>query len=513
MKKAIFLLVIFVICFVSYGKAFEFYFWKDDWAWLWSSNYNPDDFFHSTVGSNWIARTGLFMHPYVLLLHKIIRDSSTWQVIGFLLKYTNSILSYFFIYSFTKKKNLAVLGAALFASYSGGIESYTWHKLNAFATSFILIGFTFFNEFLGTQKIKLFVLSYVSFVLAMFSYMGRSAGIAMVCVFFGILTIFEKNITTKARFIILTALLAIFIPYLFLVKWVSTQQLMPPGYFVSALQNSKYFFGIVGNLLKNPFIKANELGYLADLDKASYFLGYLLFIVGGILSLHFLVKRNNFVKLYLFFVGWIFLFYFPNWIYGGGGILTFLSSGHRYLSVSGIGVVMLWIMLFQKVKKIFLIIPMISMILINIIYSNYLINLESSVRNKNLVEPIYHELSKFMEPDKDVQLVIIDVPNFLASFIVGGWYPYTYAYYKGLTDVTKFPVVISRLGIGIQWACAKSKLEKQKIASIGGFSDNQNLENLDQSHVYAWKLNEKGELTNITSNFRSDLSLCGFNTK
>lgn len=504
----IFLLAIILISIASFGQALNSYFWKDDWAWLWSSNHNPQDFFHSTIGEDWIIRTGVFMHPYVLFLHRTIQNSQIWQLIGLILKIINSVLVYFLFHSITKKKYTAVWGALLYASFSGGIESYTWHKLNAVATAFVIIGFRYFNEFLNNQKIKNYLIAYSSFMLAMCSYLGRSAGIVSVCMLWGALVILDKSVRAKGKLIIGLSLSGMMIPYLFLVSWVGTRQTLPEGYIQLAISKNHQFFGIIGNLLKNPFIKINEIGYLASIDNQGILLGRSLLAIFILLGCIYAIKRFIFLRQALFFLGWIFLFYFPNWIYGGGGIDTILGSGHRYLAVSAIGVIGLWTILLSNLNKKIGFVIFSILLLLSLKYSDHVIKLESTVRNRHLVEPIYRQIFEYLKEDDKVELIVIDTPNVLASFVVGGWYPYTYAYHKGLDSLLKFPVVISRMGIGEQWACAKSVEEKKIVQGLGGFGDAQNLPQVSPNHIYAWSLSENGELTNRTDSFRSKVTEC-----
>jgi len=503
---ALLLFGIFYLCKKSYGNAFDFYFWKDDWAWLWSANYNPEDFYHTTVGGTWLVRTGVLMRLYVLKLHRLIQDSYQWQVAGFCLKCINSILFYFFIKSITKKKYLAVIGAFLFASYSGGIESYTWHKLNAVATGFVLLGFTFYHEFLRSLKLTRFLISYFFFICAFLSYMGRAAGLVPVAIFWGLLEIVKKD-SKLDKFKVLLSVVVIALPYLLLIRIVTSVQKPTNNFYIDVFKQYDIFFGIVGNLLKNPFVRIDELGYLANLDKLGFVLGLSLFILWGLIGLVYLRCRSEKLKYTLFFIGWIYMFYFPNWIWGGGGVLTTLGSGHRYLAVAGIGVVTLWVLFISSLTSRNALIATLVLLVLNLSYSDHLISLESSVRNRYLVEPIYYELNKAMEEDDDVQLIVIDTPNKLKSFVAGGWYPYTYAYYKGLTDIKKFPVVIAFWEYAAQWVCSNPE-QKDDMQAVGGFGDNRNLEYLDIEHIYAWYLDVDGKLDNKTDQIRQITKEC-----
>jgi len=507
LPSVVFIFLVIFVCYLSFGKALESFFWKDDWAWLWTANYNPGDFSHTTVGDIWFIRAGVFMYPYVLYFHKLITNSYYWQLIGLGLKIVNSFILYFLVLSVSKKKYLAILAAFIFASYSGGIESYTWYKLSALAASFVLLGFTFYSKFLETVSNRYLVFTFFSFVLAFMSNMGRPAGLIPVVVLWAILEFFGKDRTNRERKKIVISAFSILLPYLVLIKVVNFYSKTQPGLIIGSLQKIDVFFGVVGNLLKNPFTKYFEIGYLYEVDKLGIVLGIGLFIVGIILGIVYLVTRNRYVKYLTISIAWIYLFYYPNWIYGGGGITTILGSGHRYLALSGVGLVLLWVVLLSRFKKPFAIIFSLLLIFLNIRYSKHLISLESAVRNRNLVEPIYKELDAQMKNDDNVQLIVLHTPNILKSYVVQGWYPYTYAYYKGLKDITDFPVVFPYWDQGVEWVCASDE-DKRKVQTIGGFANNRKSNNINIEHIYAWNIDLNGQLKNRTEELRSVASNC-----
>lgn len=512
-KQAIFIVGVIVLCLISYGKALDFYFWKDDWAWLWSSNYNPADFFGTTVGTSWFVRTGLFMYPYVIYLYKYIQNSYIWQSFGLILKIVNSVALYFLIYSVTKKKYIAVIGSLVYASYSGGIESYTWHKLNALATFFVISGFTFYSRFLEKIDKKYFIYAYLFFLLAFFSYVGRSAGIVLVVIFWNTLLLLKKNLKVKyKRFLVLSSLLYI-IPYLLFSRYVLSVDASPQGYTKLVVGNINLFFGIIGNLLKNPLFKQNEMGGLSVLDKLSYFLGFGVFLCGIAFGISYLIKRTIYLLLLTVFTFWIYFFYITNWIFGGGGIFTLLGSGHRYLSVSGVGVIILYSLLIISLNKKVAIILTILSIILNLNYSKYLIGIENSLRSRELIIPIHKTILDKVPVGKIPRLLVIDTPNKLKSFVVLGWFPYTFSYYRGITDIQDFPTVFPTTESAYNWVCAKSNEERTQIQNTVGVIDYQNSKSFSRDDVYAWYLRENGQIDDKTENFRSNISNCLTSTK
>jgi hypothetical protein len=113
-----------------------------------------------------------------------------------------------------------------------------------------------------------------------------------------------------------------------------------------------------------------------------------------------------------------------------------------------------------------------------------------------------------MKNDNSVQLVVIDTPNILKSFVVGGWYPYTFAYYNNISEAKDYPVVIPYWEDAVRWVCADKILQK-KIQTNGGFGSNRDPnEIINKDHIYAWRLNVNGELINRTDQLRGILDNC-----
>jgi hypothetical protein len=518
-KSILFLLILWFLAKESYGKALEFYFWRDDWALLWTANFNPADFFGSTVGPNWQIRTGVLWYPYIIYLHKFIQNTFVWQYFGLILKFLNSLILYFFIFSLTKNKMTSVITALLYASYSGGIESYSWHRITALATTFALLGMTFYVKYIDSfetlltknqynfLKSKYFWLSILFIIFSFLSYFGRAIGIIpLICLFNFMLFIDSKTSRFAKKWLVLFTISLVSVFTLVLV-FAGHAQSLPNGYLLESIQNGNLFFGITGNLLRNPYWKIPELGGLAGLSFASYFFGWSIFVLGLISGIMYIKRKRKNLFLITFFASWIYLFYITNWLFGGGGIYTIVGSGHRYFALAAVGWMALTGIVISLFSKKLAIIITVIVIVMNLKYSTMIIAADSSVRNASLITPIHQEILSKTEKDADVRVLVIYTPNKLNSFVVLGWFPYTFAYYRGFTDFTKFPTVFSGWEDAKLWLCTKDQTIRDTIEKRDGVIDYQKGKTVDLDHVYAWKLEEDGSIYDKTDLLKLELSV------
>lgn len=247
---------------------------------------------------------------------------------------------------------------------------------------------------------------------------------------------------------------------------------------------------------------------MAGLTRLSYILGYGLLAAGLVIGVKYLLKPTERRLYSLLFIGWIFLFYITNWIFGGGGVYTILSSGHRYLALSAVGVIALVSVILSSLPKRKVLIFSLILIVLNLRYSSYLIGLESLVRDRDKIIPIHREIMTKVSDDESVRFLLIDTPNRLKSFLAGGWFPYTFAYYRGLSDISDFPTVFSFWQSGLDWLCAKNDIEKDAIAHLEGVSDYQKGKTFTVDDIYAWSVSEDGKITDRTETLRQDYQEC-----
>lgn len=499
------IILVLLLNYLSYKEAFGYFFWRDDWAFLWSSKYNPSDFYHTTVGAYWFVRTGLFNMLFAQL-HSILDNSFQWQLIGFSLKVINSFIFYFFVKQIVKRKDLAYAGAIIFSSYAGGIEAYTWHLPTGLVITFLLLAVLNYLKYTEKFVIKHFFLFLIFISLAFLSFVGRVMGVFPILFLWNILICFKVKNSEKVKKLLLINVFLVLCVFV-IGRFMPSYTVNPFVYLVESLKHIEIYFESIGNLIKVPFIENQELGGLAAPNLLSFSLGVIGLLSIIPLFIKFVVtKKDRYIYLLMSII-WIYGFYIFNWLYGGGDVTTLVGSVHRYLSISGVGVIMLTILIIDFTPRSFRTVIVAILIVVNIVHANKINTSEGSVRYKQIVEPIYQEILRKTNKSQDVDVLIVDTPNKLKSFVVLGWLPYTYAYYTGLRETTKFPAVFPDWDSAIQWAC--SPIDKKKEIEVRlGVVNYRNIYKVDLNKLFAFRLEVNGKITDQTDNFRDRVKSC-----
>lgn len=507
-RSLLFVCVVLFINYLSYKPAFNFFFMHDDWAMLWSSKYNPADFFRSTVGPDGILLTGVF-HYLIFRLYAVFPSSFFWQCIGFSLHTINAVLVYFLLTQLMPKR-YAYMGAILSVAYAGGIEAYTWHPATALAVTFSIVTFYFYFKFIKTQRYVFLFSSFIGMFFAFLSYIGRAMGIIFFMFIFNILYLFFQRSNLKGsiqrQLIGVNVLLIIIV--LFIMHISPAQRASPTiQIIVDGVKSPSVLFESIGNLLKIPYLKTEELGGLAQPSMVSLLLGIMVLVFGGIVGTYASIKRSQWGFNIMVGVVWIYSMYIFNWFFGGGNTTTLVGSIHRYVSMSAIGVTIITALLLQKIPKNFQVLVFILLLLLNIEATHSILVNEGTIRDRTIVEPIYNTIMEKTKNDNNVQFLVVDTPNKLKSFVVQGWMPYAFAYYKGLTQVPQLPTVFPDTDSAKEWLCS-GKTRQIDIQKIIGVVNYRNDSIILPSHIYAWHVDENGEMSDHTDELRSTYEQC-----
>jgi hypothetical protein len=509
-RKLTFLLLglLVFINYVSYMHAFNFFFMHDDLAMLWSSTYNPADFFLSTVGPNGILLTGVF-HYLIFKLYAVFPSSFFWQCVGFSIRLIN-VVSVYFLLTELMPKRYAYMGALLLAAFAGGIESYTWHPATALAVMFSIVTFYFYFKFIRTQRYIFLFNSSICMLFAFLSYIGRAMGIVIFMFIFNILyMLFQRsNLTRSMQKKLLWINFILILVVLFIMHISPSQRSsVTIQIIVEGIKSPSIYFESMGNLLQIPYLKTVELGGLAQQSNVSLFIGIMVLILGIIISIYSYVKKSQWGFNVMIGVLWIYIMYIFNWFFGGGNTSTLVGSIHRYVSMSAIGVIIVTALLLQKVPKRFQVLVLIILLFLNIRFTQDILINEGSIRDKSIVEPIYKTIVEKTKDDNNVQFLVVDTPNKLKSFVVQGWMPYAFAYYKGLPKLSEFPIVFPDVNAANEWLCSgkDKRIAKEKLIGIVNYRQDQII---SPSHIYSWHVEENGAISDHTDELRNTYDQC-----
>lgn len=497
--------LLLIISFLSLPGVKNFYYWKDDWVFMWSNKYSPSSIYgeFGTSGTGWQVKTGLLMLPYARLYGQI--PYQTLQLSGMVLKFLNSCVVLLVVYSLTKNKSTGVLSGLLYAAYSGGVDVYTWHRITAMAVGFSALAFAFHNLYIDSRRPVYLVGICVSATLAMFSFFGRAIGLFPLL---ALSTFLHLYLQPKKHVFGYLAFLVIIIFGLVILTRGTAANLASSSYskvLSNSIANVHILYSNIGNLVRIPFfVLPEEGGLVGNVSRLSLNLGKIFFVAVGVSLIVFLARRSrNFLNI-TSILFWMALLFIPNWMYAGGGPTVMVGSAHRYMAGIGMGVIMMIGLGMAKMSRLKQIVVFVFFLIAFFKYSTYVINIESSQRNADLVMPIYQ---KIMEDTKNDPLPRALIVHTTRNNLVTGWLPYAYAYFKGLSNYNQFPTVFSNSDAAVEWACAPDDM-KEFIANRAGAPDYQRGRPVLAANIYAWSIDSNGRINDDTTNFRERVSKC-----
>lgn len=117
MNLVIFFLLIFLLSFASFYYAFNFALVLDDWMQLWSVLFQTPAMDHYL---KWAPNSAVEF----ILLAKLL-NHFYWQLIGFALKIIASLSVSLVTLAIFRSKTIAFFAGIIYASFVGGLESFT----------------------------------------------------------------------------------------------------------------------------------------------------------------------------------------------------------------------------------------------------------------------------------------------------------------------------------------------------------------------------------------------------
>lgn len=261
----------------------------------------------------------------------------------------------------------------------------------------------------------------------------------------------------------------------------------------------------IGNLLRIPFFRLPEEGGLVGrISTFSLLVGKGFFIVTGAVTVIFLITRSKFWQKLTVLLMWMTFMFIPNWMYASGGPSTMVGSSHRYMAGIGAGIPLIIGLFLSKLSSLKQILVFIPLLVVFLGYSTYVLSIESSLRNVNLVKPVYEKIVNDTESDPWPRALVIHTSR---SNLVSGWLPYAYAYYKGLPTYDLFPTVFSNRDAASEWICAPDD-QKEAITFKYAAPDNQRGRAISKDNIYSWAINLNGTISTETEIFREQISKC-----
>src|SRR3989344_218155 len=114
----IFFCLIFLLSWQSYGKAFDYYIWRDEAKVVWLHNHMPSRMYRIDVEAASRGRVGAILFDY--LSYTILGTSpEALQTFGFVIRLINSLLVFFLAAELFRSRRVGVVASILFAGFIG----------------------------------------------------------------------------------------------------------------------------------------------------------------------------------------------------------------------------------------------------------------------------------------------------------------------------------------------------------------------------------------------------------
>lgn len=500
------ILAIIFLSFASFWRVFSFGLWKDDWALIWASLSNTY-YYH-----------GYFNHPgtpleFFLLSKLFGTQAFFWQSFGFLLHIFVSLLVGIFLEKLTNSKKVGMLSGIFFAATPIGLETIYFPSTQVIALAAIpfLLGLIYFLQLLSNSTRKNLFASLFFFLLALFLDPPRILPIIFLLPLVLFLKPQTKTIQTYKKFFlffypIIFIFLAVAISWWFtrysldtLIGKIIARHALTLGFIFSKLHDFGHFFATIANLCIGLMYSIQQDNQnVAQYSRFFGYFGFAIFLLTLFLCFIWIKSKKYFAGLTIFFLGWMFLFYFPNWV---SEPRAPMALAHRYVFLSGIGFIGLVAYFVAKIQnKLLYFFAVLFFLFLNIYQANRLLFLQSTYRNNTVIANMWEKVNADVATnDKNSIFMFFGKEPYLTQDIyLSGAMPFAYLR-KDFTDPTQMPILTQNATQVLLYLCQPN----QKIINLYFVAYEK--KKISLHHVYAWHIANGGTLINISQKERKIL--------
>lgn len=333
-KKYQFLLgvaLIFLVCFLAYGKILGMYFYLEDYLILYSIQHPESS--QAGYGSGVFGRPyGYAVTPFIPFYYLLGLVPWGYYLVEVVLYFIVALVVYFFAKTLTESRKIALGSALIFAS--GYVGSGSLYRLavgwqNLFAAIFISLSAALYYKYVKNPKLKYYLLALGVYLFTSEFSFYRAHGIILVILGIEILFNFKP---VKSLIRMFPFALAYWYFYVYSISSIMDQGSKASSFIQTVfVQRNFYFLLTPLKTLENLFIP----------DKFNF--PFLLFIV--IFTGALLWKRNKILVYCLVFALANYLVHF----YNSPGSVQ--ETTHRYLTISFVGIAIFWGIFLDKVLK------------------------------------------------------------------------------------------------------------------------------------------------------------------
>ncbi|MCX7928150.1 MAG: hypothetical protein N2558_00505 [Patescibacteria group bacterium] len=498
----IYAILVILLNILSYGKAIDFDFWRDDWFTIWAGKFQ-----NSLI---WESYRNRFLAPYFnwVFINVIGPDSYLWQFAGLISKIIASFLIGSLGYVLFSYVSVGLFASLIFSSGPYSMESFSWARFNGFILILSLISFAFYVVSInGRTKKRLFFFIFSNVFASLLFLFDLWRGIALLFLipaFEFIVAISKPKPVYKFRESLLRIFIFVCLQF-FVIKEVIVAtsgkssmggKLDTFSIIAKALSEDYYtrFFITIGNIIRSPFFPVNEEGGLSAGDNTSLILGFafVLFLVA--ISLFFLIKKSLTIGKIALLLWWLVLFYLPNWLYEP---MISLGVTHRYVSIGNIGLVLVIGFLLSRMQGNYKLGILSVFIVFYLLHANKIITTEEKFRSRYVVRAMWGDILKTVPVySKDVVLSVSG-DHALRGYVFDWSGVYPYVYFRGIRSFEEFPVFANKETM-IRLMCDTNVDVTDWL--YGGTKKSGKIYNPEK--IYAWRIDDLGVFRNVTEETR-----------
>jgi len=495
--------IIFLSWF-SYGKAFDYYFWRDDTKVVWLHKYLPSRMYNINAESVARGRVGAILFDYITFT-TLGLSPAAHQNFGFVLRVVNTFLLFAFATILFRSRKIGILAAVLSASFIGGLEAYSWVRGIGFMITLVLLTVIFYIHSYYSKSKKFFILALFFVSLSLMMDMWRTLGVIFVVALWEFLQFFSiKPFRSRKDSVIRIAIyIATTYSILNMMRALAGKTNgggVPIPIFRSlayAYKNNLFgrFFTSLGNLTRIPFLYTPEEGGLSTGDQTSLYIGITLLIFLGALITLFLIKRKKEYIPWIIILIWIPLFYAPNWLYEQSLVV---ASTHRYLAFSATVLPIFWAASLAKFrwKKLAIFLFVIT-ILLNLNHARKVVAHDYTIRGKDVVLPLWEKMVATVPVGEVNTMLSIKGESNLLGYVFHWSGEYPFATLKGINSKDKLPIFVNP-SLASQMVCDPNTTVPDLIESgVKRVGTNYSL-----TKAYEWTFTNTGDFVDTTNEFR-----------
>lgn len=501
--KIAFLILVVSLSTLSYGKAFDFYFWRDDAKVVWMQRFTPA--LINNLDSLGVARGRIGAVVFDYLSFNFLGYSyQTHQFFGYILRLL--LLPLIFLVTrqlFPSKRRVAYLAVLLSAPFIGGLEAFSWVRGIGMMMLFALTSFYFYLKSYNSNKIR-WVFPSILFLFAAISMdMWRAMGLAFVILLWEILGLFAKSDLKRTKKYVRISILvtSVFLVFRFMLASSDSASGAVVGsansYLTMALEGKTWqtFFTSIGNVARSPILYIREEGGITDSGITSLIIGISILVFGALVSLNFLFKRDKRLIPFIVLVFWTFVFYGPNWLYAQK---LETASTHRYIAFSSLVFPILWAYIAGKIMNKQFRYLFLSIYISAALFQSLAVNQQDySIRGASFSLPLWNRLVSDTPIGETNQMLSVTGNNRVVGYVFAWSDVFPFAYLKNIASPSQLPVYVDeKMAAGI---ICKTNTRVSDPTTLG-FKELTSGFSLEKT--YAWEIKDEDNVTETTDDFR-----------